>query len=661
MYAATSLVSTHQQLVSSEMTAGYQQTVPAGQSTPKDDDNNSEYNEVKVVPDEQEHNVGVTEVARTITNNGPSSSSQDTGNEMPIMIQRRSLTPDVNDEAQFSMAADMEMDGESSQQRLLKRETSPVCSDIACKRLKTVGSTDISLANMVLDDSPSSLYIPLATNAAAMFIYLDAMQLKMLQILNDTNEISSNELATRMGYHSKKEINPSLYGLQRKQLVVKKHEIPPIWAITDLGRDQIRVQEHDVATESRRSDKISDTETKKWPFLVSQNSPVAIQASSTISPGLVPSTTGQGSALSTTGQWSLSPTISQELSSEFHGFTKSFGNMAGVKMESSFQQSNLPSLSSSCTSLRLGRAKDLLSFQPPPSPATLLQMRARGMPSTLTTQPKLTSATAMSTTSPASSSVSSFAAQTNQHVNEVIGQSNVNPSQPSFCRQHSINKNIAMTSILACKSLAASNKTDSQSQPLSSHIILPRPQSLDDRLVNVPVNFSLFSAAKSEPADNPLTTKSSKLFDTGELQEIEVGHNIPPTPRELTNFTNKAPHILSTQKTESSDSAQAALFKALAKPAMSNPTESQLSANESTANIQNFSLAESTKQSYSPMESSNQMPASMSLNNVQCVTSETFAALNKNPVSALMEWAQSRKMQATIDVISHAGPSHRPT
>ncbi|PVD34090.1 hypothetical protein C0Q70_05353 [Pomacea canaliculata] len=42
------------------------------------------------------------------------------------------------------------------------------------------------------------------------------------------------------------------------------------------------------------------------------------------------------------------------------------------------------------------------------------------------------------------------------------------------------------------------------------------------------------------------------------------------------------------------------------------------------------------------------------------ITSESFAALNKNPISALMEYAQSRHLQARIDVISQKGPSHRP-
>lgn len=48
------------------------------------------------------------------------------------------------------------------------------------------------------------------------------------------------------------------------------------------------------------------------------------------------------------------------------------------------------------------------------------------------------------------------------------------------------------------------------------------------------------------------------------------------------------------------------------------------------------------------------LPSSLDLN------SESFAALNKNPVSALMEYAQSRHQEAEIRVISQSGPSHKP-
>ncbi|KAH9494790.1 hypothetical protein Btru_020623 [Bulinus truncatus] len=42
------------------------------------------------------------------------------------------------------------------------------------------------------------------------------------------------------------------------------------------------------------------------------------------------------------------------------------------------------------------------------------------------------------------------------------------------------------------------------------------------------------------------------------------------------------------------------------------------------------------------------------------ITAESFAALNKNPISAFMEYAQSRHLAASIDPIQQHGPSHKP-
>ena len=51
---------------------------------------------------------------------------------------------------------------------------------------------------------------------------------------------------------------------------------------------------------------------------------------------------------------------------------------------------------------------------------------------------------------------------------------------------------------------------------------------------------------------------------------------------------------------------------------------------------------------------------SMEPEQLNSLTGESFAALNKNPISALMEWAQQRKMTATIETVGQMGPSHRP-
>ncbi|XP_070532648.1 double-stranded RNA-specific adenosine deaminase-like isoform X2 [Ptychodera flava] len=42
------------------------------------------------------------------------------------------------------------------------------------------------------------------------------------------------------------------------------------------------------------------------------------------------------------------------------------------------------------------------------------------------------------------------------------------------------------------------------------------------------------------------------------------------------------------------------------------------------------------------------------------LTSEAFAVINKNPISALMEYAQSRQFKCSIDVLYQSGPPHSP-
>nr|XP_006819319.1 PREDICTED: double-stranded RNA-specific adenosine deaminase-like [Saccoglossus kowalevskii] len=51
---------------------------------------------------------------------------------------------------------------------------------------------------------------------------------------------------------------------------------------------------------------------------------------------------------------------------------------------------------------------------------------------------------------------------------------------------------------------------------------------------------------------------------------------------------------------------------------------------------------------------------SSSLSPAATFTSETFAVINKNPISALMEYAQSRQYKCSIEVLYQSGPPHSP-
>ncbi|XP_022099466.1 double-stranded RNA-specific editase 1-like isoform X2 [Acanthaster planci] len=74
-----------------------------------------------------------------------------------------------------------------------------------------------------------------------------------------TESIHSNELAKLVGLRSKKEINPTLFGMQKQGLVRKVSESPPLWVITPYGRQAMQGQEqsnHQVSQTQQRFPKV---------------------------------------------------------------------------------------------------------------------------------------------------------------------------------------------------------------------------------------------------------------------------------------------------------------------------------------------------------------------------------------------------------------------
>lgn len=83
------------------------------------------------------------------------------------------------------------------------------------------------------------------------------------------------------------------------------------------------------------------------------------------------------------------------------------------------------------------------------------------------------------------------------------------------------------------------------------------------------------------------------------------------------------------------------------------PTNQQDFISLAPTNQQGFiSLPPTNQQGFIPQQPNTQQGSSQ--------MGETFSALNKNPISALMEYAQSRKMEATIELMGESGPPHRP-
>ncbi|XP_071480200.1 uncharacterized protein [Diadema antillarum] len=65
----------------------------------------------------------------------------------------------------------------------------------------------------------------------------------LLALREKTDSIHSNDLAKQLGYRTKKEINPTLFSMQKKGLVRKVCESPPLWVITPYGRQVVEVEQ----------------------------------------------------------------------------------------------------------------------------------------------------------------------------------------------------------------------------------------------------------------------------------------------------------------------------------------------------------------------------------------------------------------------------------
>ena len=92
-----------------------------------------------------------------------------------------------------------------------------------------------------MDTSDSASFIPLTSNPQVQPpAHLDDVEHRILVALTATQQINSNDLAKRIGFKTKKEINPKLYALQRKNLVKKVEESPPVWEIAPSGRAQVQ-------------------------------------------------------------------------------------------------------------------------------------------------------------------------------------------------------------------------------------------------------------------------------------------------------------------------------------------------------------------------------------------------------------------------------------
>ena len=183
-------------------------------------------------------------------------------------------------------------------------------------------------------------------------------------------------------------------------------------------------------------------------------------------------------------------------------------------------------------------------------------------------------------------------------------------------------------------------------------------------------NFGVSSSSKLGDAMSYASSRAGKVSHGPSLSESVTGP--PPSPAAwLKNYyggssTSTAAETTSVaQQEQQLLSAQNALLGSL------RANVSGLQSNTSSVSMPGFSHSRSTTaglgkaETLTPGVASISTPSVMEVHqasggSLSSLSSETFMAMNKNPVSALMEWAQARKSVCTIDCVDQRGPSHRP-
>ncbi|XP_030849188.1 double-stranded RNA-specific adenosine deaminase-like [Strongylocentrotus purpuratus] len=96
----------------------------------------------------------------------------------------------------------------------------------------------------------------------------NGMDHRLLVALSEKVEsIHSNDLAKQLGYRTKKEINPTLFSMQKKGLVRKVCESPPMWVITPYGRQILETDQQQQSPEQ------SQQKSGQFPVMMSSPMP----------------------------------------------------------------------------------------------------------------------------------------------------------------------------------------------------------------------------------------------------------------------------------------------------------------------------------------------------------------------------------------------------
>ncbi|XP_071795376.1 uncharacterized protein [Asterias amurensis] len=417
------------------------------------------------------------------------------------------------------------------------------------------------------------------------------MNYKLLSALcQQKDPIHSNELAKLVGYRSKKDINPTLFGMQKQGLVRKVSESPPLWVVTHHGRQSMVSGEPSGQPQGQQ---------RQFPK-------------------------SQGGVSGSSTQQRQTQHLQQQQHQQHQQRqyqTSQHRNIRGPPMTNSNQSWQ--------------------SGWVPPTPATLIQGNHNDRFQGNTNGPSMQrpvdgfqddNAWTMDQESQPQDSTESNGAIPPSAPSEFESyQDQQHPPIPQYENRGSPQPNNDLAEQI--------KKALSSGDPVSTMDIALAIGCKNARDINPTVytmqRNKLLERVKDSPPVWKLSPAGMELARSNTSPDLTAAGRPPPSPQEL---------FQKNTSWRTSNNGQASV-----------PNFHAQSAGNSQAMVpSHMAKGQSPMVTHSsgPVGSHNAAGATMS--------SEMFGAINKNPISALTEYAQSRHLPVTIEMVNQQGPPHNP-
>uniref|UniRef100_T1J5P4 Double-stranded RNA-specific adenosine deaminase n=1 Tax=Strigamia maritima TaxID=126957 RepID=T1J5P4_STRMM len=521
---------------------------------------------------------------------------------------------------------------------------------------------DSSVNGDVLDGSPSSTDAPTGLSS------LDVNN-SILQMLSTQGAMGATELAKALGFHSKKDANPYLYELQLKGLVKKVQDTPPLWeAVQDSSISLLERLNELYVADRATGDGSSGTGNGSMdrplssggmdPTLLAQRLlarlaeldrpievdqlalDVGLRSKKDINPVLY-SLLRQGRVQKMQDvppMWAIANEdagLAKKI--EFNGLQASGGDR---NEDTSSPDEVKPSLefalgyTTSTTSLNSVQSQIKVESETDETVSTNNGGTEVGSPTTL-----------LPSTPESACSTNNLAAANGVAAGD---------AGPTYTDQEMREMVLEQMGKSAKKTVSALEMARAFSLPnkkaVNRALYYLKRQGLVSKVSIKPALWSLGNVAPATPLN------TLHPFSETELNSIE----------EMRDSANKHLGMATTSNSSSSRDQLNPFFQQLQKIANRDPDNAKLDAAREASTCTNGNSAESSANADGESPAKENVPLLQlthpgAMENMAAIlNSDTFAALNKNPISAFMEYAQSRHLEGKIEIVCCTGPSHNP-